>query len=73
MNARAEELRRAAQAVIDAGLEWVQLVVQRKRATRYWDRARLWAGGPLCRFIGELERGRWRAEVRAADLLAALA
>ena len=67
-----DEFRASIAAAKAKGHEHMMLTVERKRAPRYRDSARLWRGGPRCRFVGEVGRGRWLVDVKIADLEPAL-
>lgn len=66
------EFNAAVAAAKAKGHEYLQVTLARKQGPRYWDRARMWRGGPRCRFIAETEPGRWLVDVKIADLESAL-
>jgi len=66
------ELLQAVDKAEANGHEFVMLTVMRKREPKSYDSARLWKGGPRCRFIGWIEGERYLVEVKADALRAAV-
>lgn len=67
-----QELLHAAERATEQGHEFVQLTVRRAREPRYWDAARLWRGGPKCRFVAWIEGQRYLVEVKVSALKTAV-
>lgn len=65
------ELRSTVEAAKAAEHEYVRLTVRRSRQPRT-NEGRLWRGGPPCKFIFEIDRGRWLVDVKTDALARAL-
>lgn len=64
---RADAVERAKDAV-RLDLQWVQVIVRRKRAPR-GERVQLWPGGPKGNVIGQIGNGDWMIDVLAVDII----
>lgn len=67
----AAEIRKRCELLLAHGLMYVQLVVPRKTRPRL-KICRIWKGGPVGSWIGEVRPGQWLVDVLADDMLKAL-
>lgn len=64
-----DELRAKIVSSKALGHEFVQLTAPHARHRRpRSNEGRAWKGGPQCRYIGQLDDGRWLIDVKLADI-----
>ena len=66
-----EELRAVVRRKLGEDLSWIQVVVERKRPPKNWDRVR-WVPGVYGRCIGEVRPGEYLIDLPLADVARAI-